>query len=399
MVTLKLLDAQQSQILQKWDFADRTLIKIGRSPDNDIVLNDPLVSRHHLELHQLSNSPTAQIWHLISKGTNGTLVNGNAVVEMNLSANSIIQLAKGGPFIKVEITSSVVSAQNCTHAGNAPNNLFCIYCGEPLVQNEHFVKQYQILKVLGQGGMGTTYIACDKQRPPNGIRQLLVLKEMNADMVQISKAKELFEREARVLKGLNHHGIPKFYDFFVEGGKKYLAMELVHGEDLEKRIIKKGPVNLQQAITWMMQTCEVLDYIHSQTPPLVHRDIKPANLLIRNIDQRLMVLDFGAVKEIGTPPGTKIGAPAYWSYEQSLGNPQPQSDLYAIGATIIFLLTGIEPDRYYQKKGGSYQYVLDSVPTITPRLAQVIEKACQHKYQDRYQTAKELSLALESCLT
>ena len=397
MVTLKLLDSQQSQILQKWDFANRTLIKIGRSPDNDIVLNDPLVSRYHLELHQLSNSPTAQIWHLISKGTNGTLVNGNLVVEMNLSTNSMIQLAKGGPLIQVEITPSVVYPKNCTHAGNSPNNLFCIHCGEPLVQDERFVRQYQVLKVLGQGGMGTTYIACDKHRPPNGIRQLLVLKEMNADMVQISKAQELFDREARVLKSLNHHGIPKFYDFFVEGGKKYLAMELVHGEDLEKRIIRQGTVNLQQAITWMMQTCEVLDYIHNQQPPLVHRDIKPANLLIRNVDQRIMVLDFGAVKEIGTPPRTTIGAPAYWSYEQSLGKPQPQSDLYAVGATIIFLLTGKEPDTYQTKKV-PYQYVLDSVPTITPKLAQVIEKACQHNFQDRYQTAKELSLALGSCL-
>jgi serine/threonine-protein kinase len=226
---------------------------------------------------------------------------------------------------------------------------------------------------------------------------LLVLKEMNADMAQISKAQELFEREARTLKTLNHPGIPQYYDFFVEGGKKYLAMELIHGQDLEQRVLLSGPVTLPQAIEWMIQTCDILDYIHSCEPPLIHRDIKPANLMARHRDNRIVVLDFGAVKEIGTAPGTRIGAEGYSAPEQDRGQPCTQSDLYAIGPTLIFLVTGVAPLKFYRRRGSGYGFDVESVPTITPQLRKVIERVCEPKVRDRYQTAKELSQALAAC--
>jgi serine/threonine-protein kinase len=106
--------------------------------------------------------------------------------------------------------------------------------------------------------MGTTFIAWDQTGRTTGHPQLLVLKEMNADMAKIAKAQELFEREARTLKTLHHPGIPKYYDFFMEAGKKYLAMELIHGQDLEKRVYERGPVTQANAIAWMIQTCDVL---------------------------------------------------------------------------------------------------------------------------------------------
>jgi serine/threonine protein kinase, bacterial len=393
MISLTLLDINDYHPIQKWTFTNLSTIKIGRSPDNHIVIDNPLVSRYHLELQPVGNN-----WHLISHGSNGTFVNDILVTQTTLAGNDRVQLAKNGPLLKFEM-QAIATNNNCTHAGNSPNNLFCIHCGQPLVQKQEFVKDYQLLKVLGVGGMGTTYIAWDKDGKINGKRQVFVLKEMNADMAQIAKARELFEREANILKRLHHPGIPQYYDFFVYNGKKYLAMELMHGKDLDQVIREKGPVSPDQAITWMMQTCDVLYYIHTQNPPLVHRDIKPANLLVRNLDQSIVVLDFGAVKEIGTTPGTKIGAPAYWSPEQSKGKPVPQSDLYAIGATLIFLLTGREPDKFYQVKGGKYQYVVDNVPTITPELRDVINKVCEYREQDRYQDAKELSAALAKCLS
>ena len=154
------------------------------------------------------------------------------------------------------------SSYTCTHEGNSPKNLFCIHCGQPL-SVQQTIRHYQVLRTLGQGGMGTTYLAWDAAGVIAGKPQLLVLKQMNADMAKIAKAQELFEREAYTLKSLNHSGIPKYYDFFVEGGKKYLAMELVHGQDLEKRIYTTGPVTPNQAIAWMIQTCDILDYLHS----------------------------------------------------------------------------------------------------------------------------------------
>jgi serine/threonine-protein kinase len=245
--------------------------------------------------------------------------------------------------------------------------------------------------------MGTTYLAWDKARSIDGRPSLLVLKEMNADMAQISKAQELFEREARTLKSLHHPGIPRYYDFFVEAGKKYLAMELIHGQDLEQRVLRFGPVTPHQAIEWMIQTCDILNYIHSCDPPLIHRDIKPANLMVRHRDNTIVVLDFGAVKEIGTAPGTRIGAEGYSAPEQDRGSPVTQSDLYAIGATLIFLLTGESPLKFYRRRGSEYGFDVENVPTITPRLREVIERVCEPKARDRYQTAKELSQALAAC--
>jgi serine/threonine-protein kinase len=245
--------------------------------------------------------------------------------------------------------------------------------------------------------MGTTYLAWDKGGCMNGRPSLLVLKEMNADMAQVAKAQELFEREARTLKSLSHSGIPKYYNFFVEGGKKYLAMELIHGQDLEQRVLVSGPVAPPQAVEWMIQTCEILDYIHSCNPPLIHRDIKPANLMVRHRDNQVVVLDFGAVKEIGTAPGTRIGAEGYSSPEQDRGSPVTQSDLYAIGPTLIFLLTGVMPLKFYKKRGSGYGFDVSTIPTITPQLREVIERVCEPKVRDRYQTAKELSKALAAC--
>ena len=408
MIRLTLLDPQKNTPLKNWDFQSESIIRVGRSPDNHIVLSDSLVSRHHLELHKVDKFQSGNLWRLVSQGTNGTFVNGVLMSQGIISDASLIQLARDGPILKFQLQAPSVTAntskQCCSRASdNPPGNLFCIYCGKP-IKVERSIRQYQVLRILGQGGMGTTYLAWDRERSRlQGIgaspaAALVVLKEMNADMAQIRKAQELFEREARALKSLNHPGVPKFFDFFVEEDKKYLAMEMIHGQDLEKRISLQGPVLPQQAIEWMIQTCEVLEYIHSQKPPLIHRDIKPANLLVRRRDNRIIVLDFGAVKEIGTPLGTRIGAEGYSAPEQDRGQPLTQSDLYAVGSTLIFLLTGQSPMHFYDNHGNGYRFYVESVPTITPKLRQVIEKVTQPLPGDRYQTAPELAQALKECL-
>jgi len=418
MVTLTLLDPQASTPLQQWNFDSQSTIRIGRSPDNDVILNDPLVSRHHVEL-RVSSSQSGDLWQLVNQGTNGTFLNGILVSRGLVPDEALIRLAREGPMLKFQNRKSTPPPTSppvplppeeeeewptisqkpnlCTHSGNPPANLFCIHCGQPLVPVQKVIHQYQVLRTLGQGGMGTTYLAWDKGGCRNGRPSLLVLKEMNADMAQVAKAQELFEREARTLKSLSHSGIPKYYNFFVEGGKKYLAMELIHGQDLEQRVLVSGPVAPPQAVEWMIQTCEILDYIHSCNPPLIHRDIKPANLMVRHRDNQVVVLDFGAVKEIGTAPGTRIGAEGYSSPEQDRGSPVTQSDLYAIGPTLIFLLTGVMPLKFYKKRGSGYGFDVSTIPTITPQLREVIERVCEPKVRDRYQTAKELSKALAAC--
>jgi len=409
MLILTLLDPQKQTTLQRWTFDSESIIRIGRSAENHVVIPDSLVSRQHLELQKIDNSPSNTTWQIINHGTNGTFVNGILTSKSQISDGSLIQLAKGGPLLKIEIKSEIVAnlptnqpPPTCAHLGNPPGTLFCMQCGEPIVI-ERTIRHYQVLRTLGQGGMGTTTLAWDrhKARSPepgsSAAASLVVLKEMNADMAQIPKAQELFEREARTLKALKHPGIPQFFDFFVEGGKKYLAMEMLHGQDLEKRIYQRGPVTPQQAIEWMILTCEILDYIHSQQPPIIHRDIKPANLLVRHRDNGITVLDFGAVKEIGTPPGTRIGVEGYTAPEQDRGKPVTQSDLYAIGPTLIFLLTGESPQKFYGQRGLTFGFNVEKIPTIAPKLRSVILRTTEPKVENRYPTAKKLIEALKEC--
>lgn len=120
--------------------------------------------------------------------------------------------------------------------------------------------------------------------------------------------------------------------------------------------------------------------------------------MVRHRDNRIVVLDFGAVKEIGTAPGTRIGAEGYSAPEQDRGQPCTQSDLYAIGPTLIFLLTGVAPLKYFRRRGSGYGFEVSDIPTIAPQLREIIERTCEPKVRDRYQTAQELAQALATCL-
>ena len=244
MVSLTLLELQKQVPLRKWCFESESIIRVGRATDNDVVLTDNLVSRYHLEIRRDTNRND---WQVLNHGTNGTFLNGVLIHQSPLLDNSLLQLAKGGPVLQFQIQHQIMNqnaniiSSNCTHEGNPPENLFCIHCGQPLSVAKTILN-YRILRALGKGGMGTTYLAWDGKKTVTSKPQLLVLKQMNADMAKVAKARELFEREANTLKSLHHPGIPKYYDFFVEGGKKYLAMELVHGQDLEKLVYLKGPI-------------------------------------------------------------------------------------------------------------------------------------------------------------
>jgi serine/threonine protein kinase, bacterial len=384
-IQISLWDDRRSQILQQWQFVPPAPIRIGRSPEHQVVIDRPLISRLHATLDYTSLPQGGGYWQISNCGSNGTLVNDIPIERILVTNGDRIELARGGALISIQL--DIAPEIGCNHADNPADTLFCIHCGQPIVIRER-IRHYQILKTLGQGGMGTTYLAWDSS-------QLLVLKEMNADMAEIAKARELFEREAKILQSLHHPGIPKYYDFFVESQRKYLAMELIHGRDLDLYIHKSGTVNLDLAIEWMVQLCEILGYIHSAQPPLIHRDIKPANLLIRTIDKQLFLIDFGAVKEIGTLGGTRIGAPDYMAPEQNNGQPCTQSDLYAIGPTLIFLLTGRNPADFLELQPDGYRFNVVDVPSIPPKLRAIIDRVTARRVRDRFQTAGELAQALQ----
>ena len=410
MVIFTLLEQQTNQPLQQWEFDRQPIIRIGRAQNNDIVLHGYFqVSRQHLELTLID--PEEEQWQLISRGTNGTLVNNNFVTEAILQHDDLIRLAENGPVFKFELeshlerspleldaTNIISTAKACDHQDNPNGSIFCRHCGQPIVEDEHYIRSYQILRTLGRGGMGTTYLAWERNRTSKRAPMLLVLKEMNADMARIAKARELFDREARVLKSLEHPGIPKYYDFFVENNRKYIVMELIHGHNLEQFVNQRGATDSPRTIDWAIQICNILAYLHNLQPPLIHRDIKPANLMLRNLDSRLMLLDFGAVKELGTALETRIGVEGYSAPEQYRGKPCPQSDIYGVGTTIIFLLTGKAPMQYYRYQSNKFEFDIDSIPNLPTNLAEVLNTACQPEPRNRYQTVEELALALSNCL-
>ncbi len=385
-IQISLWDERKSHILQQWQFTPPAPIHIGRSPEHQIVIDRPSISRLHATIEYTSIRKDIGYWEISNHSANGTFVNGLATNKVLLTDGDRIQLSTDGGLLTVELNVPVVAPVRCEHLNQSQDALFCVNCGQPITIS-HQINRYQILKTLGVGGMGTTYLAWDTAK-------LLVLKEMNADMVEIPKARELFEREAKILQSLHHSGIPQYYDFFVAAGRKYLAMELIHGQDLDLYIMEHGTVTLAQAIDWMIQLCDILGYIHQQQPPLIHRDVKPANILVRSIDQRIFLLDFGAVKEIGTLGGTKIGAPDYMAPEQNNGQPCTQSDLYAIGPTLIFLLTGRNPAEFLELQPDGYRFNVSSVATITPPVQSLIDKVTQRRSRDRYLTAAELAQAL-----
>ncbi len=410
MVIFTLLEPQTNQPLQQWEFLEQSVIRIGRAQNNDIVLHGYFqVSRQHLELTLID--PQQEKWQLTNRGTNGTLVNSSFVTETILNHDDLIRLAENGPVFKFELESYLAENQEevettqilkpaviCDHQDNPEGSIFCRHCGEPIVGDEHYIGSYQVLRTLGRGGMGTTYLAWDRNRTIKNAPMLLVLKEMNADMARIAKARELFDREARILKSLEHKGIPKYYDFFVENNHKYIVMELIHGHNLEQLVNQRGATDAPRTINWMIQVCDIVEYLHNLEPPLVHRDIKPANLMLRNLDSRLMLLDFGAVKELGTALETRIGVEGYSAPEQYRGKPCPQSDIYGIGTTIIFLLTSQTPMQYYRYQSSKFEFDIDSIPGLPTNLGEVLSIACQPEPRDRYQTAKELKEALSACL-
>jgi serine/threonine-protein kinase len=428
MVSLTLLHPRSAKPLRQWRFDAEPVIRIGRSPTtNQVILDDPVVSRFHLELIRVEFPPEnlehpVYSWQLVNHSMNGTFLDGVEVDRAILADEAVIQLAQDGPRLQFEskprspasndLSPPAIAAtlpvarqstipNRCTHEGNPPGNLFCMHCGQP-IDIKRTIRQYQVLQTLGRGGMGTTYLVWDTESEPQlsppATQALRVLKEMNADIAQIPKAQELFEREANTLQSLNHPGIPKYYDFFIEDNKKYLVMELIHGRDLEKRVRKEGAVSVQQAIVWMIQTCEVLDYLHNRPVPIIHRDIKPGNLLVRHLDQQVIVLDFGAVKEAGMPVGTRIGAEGYGAPEQIQGRPLPQSDLYAIGPSLAFLLTGINPLLLRLRGDPLRRLDLDKLQDIPRRLRLVIQRLTEADPAERYQSAKDLIRALKNCL-
>lgn len=222
-----------------------------------------------------------------------------------------------------------------------------------------------VMMLLTCGGMSSVYLVRDL----DGSR--LVLKEMAAPFAEesqsMTKIKEMFLREAALLSRLKHPGIVTVFDSFVERGRNYLLLEFVSGLTLRQHVKMTGVFSQSEVIDIAMQITEILIYLHELTPPVIHRDLTPDNLIISEVERKITLVDFGAANEfIGAMTGTLIGKQCYIPPEQFQGKALPQSDLYALGCTIYYLLTGADPEPITQSSPSNCSIVLrDLVESLT----------------------------------
>jgi len=255
--------------------------------------------------------------------------------------------------------------------------------------------RYVIEGTLGIGGMSVVYRGRDLRF--KDVVRPCAIKEMyqsapdsNTRLLNLKN----FGREAGLLATLQHPAIPKVFDFFEENGRVYLILELIQGKDLETILSDAGgPLPEDRVARWAVQLCEVLAYLHRQKPePIVFRDMKPSNVMVTP-DDRIVLIDFGIARSLVRTRGTVIGTEGYSPPEQYKGIAEPQSDLYALGATLHHLLTASDPRT--ETPFTFHERPLRLLnPQISPEFAAVIEKALSYDMKNRWASAEEMRLAL-----
>jgi serine/threonine protein kinase len=264
--------------------------------------------------------------------------------------------------------------------------------------------RYKIIRTLGGGGFGETFVAEDLQLPDRMHCVVKRLRPQSNDPFVLQTARRLFETEAKVLHMLGKHGqIPQLLAHFEENQEFYLVQELIAGNSLAEELTQ--PMGEPYAIALLLDILPILEFVHQQN--VIHRDLKPANLIRRHQDGKLVLIDFGAVKQIrsqlaSTPDSTNItsnvtvaiGTPGYMPSEQSSGKPRPCSDIYALGAIAIQALTGIPPEHLADDPTTG-EIVWHQLAPVSPGLAGVIDRMVRYDFRTRYQSATEVLDALK----
>ena len=257
--------------------------------------------------------------------------------------------------------------------------------------------RYAIIRTIHRGGMSIVYLATDRVQG----RQVAI-KELRlpdgATAAEVAEAEGWFARESYLLSTLRHPLIPQFYSVFREQDRSYIVQEYVESESLEELLSRYRSVDAQVLCGWGVALCELLSYLHTLPAPVVFRDLKPANILLRGTDKRLVVVDFGIARPfVAGQVGTVVGTPGYAPPEQYQGLATPQSDLYALGATLHRLLTGHDPEAHAEAGGGFGIPPAESLNSrIPPALAAVLARALELAPAARYASAAEMGDALRT---
>ncbi|MEA5619129.1 serine/threonine-protein kinase [Cronbergia sp. UHCC 0137] len=288
----------------------------------------------------------------------------------------------------------------CPHPENSESSLSCKACGSRLL----LCDRYRVLKPLGQGGFGATFLAKDMTLPGEPTCVIKQLRPTGKDPRTLQMARDLFEREAKTLGKIgNHPQIPSLLNYFEDHEHFYLVQEYISGYTIQEEIKKQGPYSEVAVRQFLTEILPLLEYIHEQK--VIHRDIKPANLIRRSQDARMVLIDFGAVKDkVSQTPSSQsehtaftayaIGTPGFAPPEQMAMRPVYASDIYAVGVTCIYLLTGKKPnDLDYDPKTG--EMLWEDLVELSPHLIKVLKQMLDVSVRNRYQSSKEVLQALE----
>ncbi len=288
---------------------------------------------------------------------------------------------------------------DCTHPQNPSNLRVCQTCGAGLILHQ----RYRAVKKIGKGGFGSTFLTIDLSLPGNPLCVVKQLRPSANDPDAFQMALELFEREAKTLGKLDHPQIPRLLDYFEQDKQFYLVQSWVKGKTLQQEVKKDGVFSETRVKKFLLEALEILKYIHSLK--IIHRDIKPANIIRREQDGRLVFIDFGAVKDqVNTQLAKSYGQTALTEFavgtmgfappEQLAMRPFYASDIYALGATCLYLMTAKSPKDFPMDELTGELTWQEEIK-VSKSFEQVLSRMLRINLSDRYKTAEEVSQDLE----
>lgn len=302
-----------------------------------------------------------------------------------------------------QINETILRARNEDEKLSTTKDNYCTEAiNQGLLLNGKVVGgHYEIFDLLGSGNFGEAYLAKDMHKPGEPTCVVKRFKPVKNDQGTVSTAKRLFEKEATILQDLGSHlQIPELYSYFEEEEEFYLVQEYVDGVTLNEKISNNTRFSEQEVRKLLIDILEVLAFVHQKN--IIHRDIKPANLIERHEDSKIVLIDFGAVKEATylTPneqgeisPGTIIGTQGYMAPEQYSGHAELNSDVYAVGMVAIQALTGLSPKALRDPLSNQVKW--HSEVNVSSELKEILDRMISFSTSVRYPTATEALLALK----
>lgn len=289
---------------------------------------------------------------------------------------------------------------SCSHPENPAKAEVCQACGLKLLLRD----RYRAKRALGKGGFGATFLARDFSLPGHPYCVIKQLQPAANSPHVMQMARDLFKREAKTLGKIgNHPQLPRLLDYFESHQEFYLVQEYVCGITLQQEVKRGGPFTEAGVKQFLSEILPVLSYIHQQQ--VIHRDIKPGNIIRREQDKKLVLIDFGAVKDKVNPERANaseqtaltayaIGTPGYAPPEQMAMRPVYASDVYALGVTCLYLLTAQSPkDLDYDPVTGEVMW--REQVHVSSHFAEVLQKMLEVSVKHRYQSAEDVLRALD----